>query len=622
SRLAWARERLRKRLTRRGVTLSAGALASGLADQTARATVPSALLNATVTAVLSTAGKTTAACAFSSNVATLAEGVLEMMFLARLKAVVLVCLVLTATLAGTGIFLYQGFAREGAVDPLQATPKVASSSPKAEQDQIAELRRSLIRNWQEQQARFTKSHFEVERYQYSQPPHTDIPRDQVVKLIEDIDGSDFSKFADQLAALLPSPRAAVFHGHHMDWPARVEVYVDGKKCRNDRHHFNKVQGKSDVIQISNGKDWYYFSSLSNLQGTTKDAGIRKDDPHLDRIDISHLRFLPLDRRLDQLREVSRADAKVTLESGAHRFVDAGKREWTFRLIADEKSGFVRHWMAAFPAGPKGSWSSWEDNVWQFGPNEGGKGILYPTVHIKASFVDGMLYILDILHITKAEPDAEIPASIFTLSLPAGTEIKDVRAEPDNSATVVTTEDVADIVAFANRLPAKSLAIWPTVKPGQEAPPIRPAFWLNKEGKTDPPDLKGKVVLLYFWDNDSILTIRELQTHREFAQLLAKKGVVMVGIHKHGLSDEKLHSLVQRFSKSPMPLPDLLAIDRSAGEAETEWLGATFKAYGVHGIPNAALIDGHNRIVYVGGFARTLQKAGALLGESIKYRPVP
>src|SRR5437870_5510357 len=55
SRLAWARQRLRDRLTRRGLTLSTAALAGGLADQTAWAAVPPALLNATVKAVLSSA---------------------------------------------------------------------------------------------------------------------------------------------------------------------------------------------------------------------------------------------------------------------------------------------------------------------------------------------------------------------------------------------------------------------------------------------------------------------------------------------------------------------------------------------------------------------------------------
>ncbi|HMC88749.1 MAG TPA: sigma-70 family RNA polymerase sigma factor [Gemmataceae bacterium] len=624
SRLAWARQRLRDRLTRRGLTLSAAALAGGLADQTTWAAVPPALLNATVKAVLSSAGQTAASGAVSANVAGLSEGVLQMMFLARLKITAIVCLVLTVALAGTGVFLYQGFAREKAGDPPQAAPAVAASSSRAEDDKNREVRRELIRNWQEQQARFVRGRFEVDRYEYTQSPHTDIPREQVLKLIEALDVADFSKFAEQLAALLPPLEVAIRRGNHMAWPARVEVYVDGKKCRNDRHHENELQGKHDVIQISNGADWYDFGSYRNSRGDIKEAGIRKDDPHIDRIDVAHLRFLPLkpESGLDQLQEVSRAEGRVTLGVGARGFVDPVKREWTFRLVADEKTGFVRHWSAAQPAGPQGKWSSWENNVWQAGPVEGRKEIVYPTVHIEASFVDGMLYTIDILHVTQAEPDAEIPASTFTLSVPAGTQVKDIRAQPDNSATAVTTEPVADVLAFANRMPAKNRAIWPTVKPGQEAPPIRPATWLNKEGKIDPPDLKGKVVLLYFWDKESIVTIRELQIHQDFAQRLAKKGVVLAGLHKQGVPDEELQSLVQRVNKSPSSLPDLLAIDRPAAGADPEWLGATFEAYGVHGIPNAALIDRQNRIVYVGGFEKALQKAAVLVGESIKYRTAP
>src|SRR5262249_12574034 len=48
SRLAWARERLRDRLTRRGLTLSAGVLAAALSEQALAAPVPASLASTTV----------------------------------------------------------------------------------------------------------------------------------------------------------------------------------------------------------------------------------------------------------------------------------------------------------------------------------------------------------------------------------------------------------------------------------------------------------------------------------------------------------------------------------------------------------------------------------------------
>src|SRR6266851_4333308 len=47
TRLAWARERLRRRLTRRGLAVSAGVLATSLAQNAASATMPAALVVAT-----------------------------------------------------------------------------------------------------------------------------------------------------------------------------------------------------------------------------------------------------------------------------------------------------------------------------------------------------------------------------------------------------------------------------------------------------------------------------------------------------------------------------------------------------------------------------------------------
>ncbi|MCC6418196.1 MAG: sigma-70 family RNA polymerase sigma factor [Gemmataceae bacterium] len=99
SRLARARERLRLRLARRGVTLTAGALA--LAAEEGLAAVSADLAGATVRAVLGgPAGS--AAAGVSAHVAALTEGVLRAMFLTRLKPILAALLV--AILAGAGAF--------------------------------------------------------------------------------------------------------------------------------------------------------------------------------------------------------------------------------------------------------------------------------------------------------------------------------------------------------------------------------------------------------------------------------------------------------------------------------------------------------------------------------------
>jgi cobalt-zinc-cadmium efflux system membrane fusion protein len=101
SRLAWARDRLRARLTRRGLGLSTGALATLLRAEGAPAAMPAALVDATIKAALAFAAGGTAAAGLATAPAALAEGVLHAMRLTRIKTVAAVLLTLGALGAGT-----------------------------------------------------------------------------------------------------------------------------------------------------------------------------------------------------------------------------------------------------------------------------------------------------------------------------------------------------------------------------------------------------------------------------------------------------------------------------------------------------------------------------------------
>jgi RNA polymerase sigma factor (sigma-70 family) len=97
TRLARARERLRSRLVRRGVTLSAGTLTAMLTDNAMSAAVPSLLLAQTAKVVLMGAA--------SVSITALTEGVLHAMFLSKIKVASAFVLVLAA-IAGTGAGAY------------------------------------------------------------------------------------------------------------------------------------------------------------------------------------------------------------------------------------------------------------------------------------------------------------------------------------------------------------------------------------------------------------------------------------------------------------------------------------------------------------------------------------
>jgi RNA polymerase sigma factor (sigma-70 family) len=103
SRLTTARRMLAKRLTRRGLTVSGGALAAAVSHEAASAYVPASLLSATVEAATLVAAGQAATGLVSAQVAALTEGVLKSMFLSKLKAVVVVLLVVAALGGAAGI---------------------------------------------------------------------------------------------------------------------------------------------------------------------------------------------------------------------------------------------------------------------------------------------------------------------------------------------------------------------------------------------------------------------------------------------------------------------------------------------------------------------------------------
>jgi RNA polymerase sigma factor (sigma-70 family) len=99
SRLATARERLRTRLLRRGVTLTAGALAAALNTDTLAATVPSALAEA--------ASRTAIQGIASQAAIILAKGVIRTMLLTRIRTVVTVLAIIGLTGGGAGFLATQ-----------------------------------------------------------------------------------------------------------------------------------------------------------------------------------------------------------------------------------------------------------------------------------------------------------------------------------------------------------------------------------------------------------------------------------------------------------------------------------------------------------------------------------
>jgi RNA polymerase sigma factor (sigma-70 family) len=141
TRLAWARERLRSRLSRRGVTLSAGALAVLLSDKLSPAAVPAALAAATLRGAVQFALGNAAGGGVSAAAVALMKGVVRAMFLSKVKAVgTAVLAVAVVAGGGAGMFTYVGRAQVPA-DPAQPPSKdkgvVSQAQPPAKDKELA-----------------------------------------------------------------------------------------------------------------------------------------------------------------------------------------------------------------------------------------------------------------------------------------------------------------------------------------------------------------------------------------------------------------------------------------------------------------------------------------------------
>jgi RNA polymerase sigma factor (sigma-70 family) len=126
TRLAWARERLRRRLTRRGLAPAGVALAAGLEAGTARASLASPLVEETVRASLAWAAGSGAAAAASGRAVTLAKGAVRLLFLSRLKKAGLILAAAAMVVAAAGVPSYRLLAGKGGREIVRENPAPAA----------------------------------------------------------------------------------------------------------------------------------------------------------------------------------------------------------------------------------------------------------------------------------------------------------------------------------------------------------------------------------------------------------------------------------------------------------------------------------------------------------------
>jgi RNA polymerase sigma factor (sigma-70 family) len=148
SRLVRGRALLAKRLTKRGVTLSGGALTAVLAQRAASAVVPNSVLSSTINAANLLATGQAAAGLISAKVAVLTEGVLKAMFLNKLKGVLAVGLVALICIGG-GVMVTPMVMGKQSDSPKKADDKKQEETKEADDKKQEETKEAAVKAMQE-----------------------------------------------------------------------------------------------------------------------------------------------------------------------------------------------------------------------------------------------------------------------------------------------------------------------------------------------------------------------------------------------------------------------------------------------------------------------------------------
>jgi thiol-disulfide isomerase/thioredoxin len=248
--------------------------------------------------------------------------------------------------------------------------------------------------------------------------------------------------------------------------------------------------------------------------------------------------------------------------------------------------------------------------WQFAPRVYPNGMVLPACRVEVRSSGKTKCIVSAFVLETAEFYEQLPPDAFVVSVPAGVNALDWRQVPDTGLRRpeggVVRGPVPDVVAYLNARSGHS-PIKPVLTYGQPAPAVHPAKWLSQAGEIPPPETKDKVVLIDFWGIGCGPCVAQLPDVQAAARHFKDTDLVLIGLHESRAEIEQ----VRQFA-TDRHLEYVLAIDREP--SERGWFGATMQAYGVQGIPAAAVIDRAGKLVYLGELRQALSRAANVLNQ--------
>lgn len=293
-----------------------------------------------------------------------------------------------------------------------------------------------------------------------------------------------------------------------------------------------------------------------------------------------------------------------------------KQEFLRRRVVDRETGFIfENYSESKPLGV-------EQAHFYFAPQKLKNGLILPRFYFSwKRYRDRLSF--TIFEIEKVELFDRMPADAFAISLPPGALLVDSRHIPPNASRTgpvrriqrTLTGPVTDFAAYLQRQPPLTPNLEQKVHYGRPAPEIKPAHWVTREGSSDPPETKGKVVLIEFWGTHCGPCIGQLPEVRTAARYFENQPLVLIGLHDSHISIPELQKFAQKNE-----LDYQLAIDRPS--TRKGFFGETIRNFNARGIPTAAVIDQEGNLSYIGQFSEALQVADRLLKENQSSTKAP
>lgn len=319
----------------------------------------------------------------------------------------------------------------------------------------------------------------------------------------------------------------------------------------------------------------------------------------------------LRNRLPAPQNAKKPDADIRHE-GPKIIYERATDEVVSRRVLDQETGFI------FETFHQSQPHQFEQVKLSFAPQKMANGLILPGMHINWKMYQGKLQYLDATLIQKAKILSPVPADAFSISLPAGARIEDIRNQPINTryelgirpSQKTLRGPVSDFAAYMIRNPYISHEMETEPQLGRHAPTLEPALWLTAEGQTAAPNINGKVALIHFWGKGNPNSLEQLAEMNSAYEKYAEQPVVLIGLHDWTASRSQL----QEFT-TQQELKYVLAIDQRPEEAG--WFGKTMQHFRVRELPQTAVIDQRGNLSFVGTLPEALQKVDELLNLESK-----